>query len=431
MLGAIGVSRFEDLLEIPQEVRLSRPLNLPPPLSEEELRREMEELSKMNNDLSRAISFMGGGSYDHFIPSVVPSILGRSEFYTSYTPYQAEMSQGLLQTVYEFQTLICEITGMEVANASLYDGASALAEGALMALRMTKRDRVILSSTLHPHYRQVVQTYLSGSSVRIREVPHRNGVTDMDTFIPHLNEKVGAVLLQHPNFFGCLEEAEAIIQEAHRHGIQVIMSVDPISLGLLQPPGALGADIAVGDGQALGNGMNLGGPTFGFFATRRELIRQMPGRVVGATTDAKGRKGFCLTLQTREQHIRRERSTSNICTNQALNALAGTVYLSALGPTGLRQVAELCLAKAAYAKEAIAQIPGFSIPFASPTFKEFVVKSEVPPRRIRKKLLRAGIEGGIDLSFYDKKLKNHLLFAVTEKRRLDEIDRLVAALKEG
>jgi glycine dehydrogenase subunit 1 len=276
-----------------------------------------------------------------------------------------------------------------------------------------------------------VKTYLSGSPVRIKDLPHRNGTTDPDLLDGLLNENVAALLFQHPNFFGSLEDPEALINSAHRHGILAIMSVDPISLGLLKTPGALGADIAVGDGQALGNAMSLGGPTFGFFAARREQIRQMPGRIVGATTDARGRKGYCLTLQTREQHIRRERSTSNICTNQALNALAGTVYLAAMGPSGLRKAAELCLAKSSYAKEAIAGIPGFSIPFTGPTFKEFVVKSEVAPARLRSRLKKAGILGGIDLSRYDGKLRNHLLFAVTERRRIEEIDLLVSTLKEA
>jgi glycine dehydrogenase subunit 1 len=429
MLGAIGVSSFDALLEIPEGIRLRRPLDLPPPLSEMALRAELSALAGMNVDASRAVSFMGGGSYDHFIPSVVPHVLGRSEFYTSYTPYQAEMSQGLLQTIYEFQSMICEITGMEVANASLYDVASALAEGALMALRVTKRNRLVVASTIHPHHRQVLKTYLSGSKVSIKEIPRKDGVADTDALDALLNDRVAAVVVQHPNFFGCLEEVEPIVEKAHRHGAQVVMSVDPISLGLLKSPGEFGADVAVGDGQALGNPMSLGGPAFGFFATRRELIRQMPGRIVGATTDAKGRKGYCLTLQTREQHIRRERSTSNICTNQALNALAGTVYLAAMGPSGLRQVAELCLAKAAYAKEAIAGIPGFSIPFQAPTFKEFTVRSEIAPARLRKQLLKSGILGGVDLSRHDRGLKNHLLFAVTEQRRREEIDRLVETLK--
>jgi len=428
ILSAIGVSSFESLLEIPREVRLDRPLDLPAPLGELALREELEKLAAMNTDLSRLISFMGGGSYDHFIPSVVPHVLGRSEFYTSYTPYQAEMSQGLLQTIYEFQTLICEITGLEVANASLYDGASSLAEAALMALRVTKRNRLIVCASVHPHYRRVLTTYLSGSPVQISEAPSKDGITDLEALDVSLNEEVAGVLIQHPNFFGCLEEAEAIVERAHRWGAMAVMSVDPLSLGLLNPPGGLGADVAVGDGQALGNPMSFGGPTFGFFATRREHIRQMPGRIVGATADAQGRRGYCLTLQTREQHIRRERSTSNICTNQALNALAGTVYLSALGPTGLKKIGELCLAKAAYAKEAIARVPGFSIPFSAPTFKEFVVQSETSTKQIQKRLLRAGILGGVDLSRYGRRLRNHLLFAVTEKRRVNEIDLLVKAL---
>lgn len=428
MLRSIGVSSFGALLEIPESVRLDRPLSLPTPLSELELRTEMERRASLNADLFRNLCFLGGGSYDHFIPSVVPHLIGRSEFYTAYTPYQAEMSQGLLESIYEFQTHIAEITSMEVANASLYDGASALAEGALMALRATRRNRLIVAETVHPNYRQVLRTYLSGSAVRIHEAPAREGVIDLERTLPLLNDQVAAVLIQHPNYFGCLEEVSPIIEEGHRRGVMIVMSVDPVSLGLLEPPGALGADIAVGDGQPLGNPMSYGGPTFGFFATRREFVRQMPGRLVGKTTDAKGRIGYCLTLQTREQHIRRERSTSNICTNQALNALAATVYLSALGPQGLRQVATLCLAKSGYAKRAIGALPGFSIPFEAPTFKEFVVRSEISALKIRRALLKAGIMGGVDLSSLDTRYKQHYLFAVTEKRRLQEIDRLVDVL---
>ena len=430
MLEAIGVPSFDQLLDIPAEFRLNRPLALPPPLSQMELRREMEAISRKNSDTTSHLSFLGGGSYDHFIPTTVDHVLRRSEFYTSYTPYQAEMSQGLLQTIYEYQTMICQITGMEVASASVYDGASALAEGALMAMRVTKRNKVLISRSVHPHYRQVVQTYLSGlPGARLKEIPFQEGATSVDRLAEGMDETVAAVLIQHPNFFGQLEEVEAIEQQVHAKGGLLVMAVDPISLGLLKTPGEFKADIAVGEGQSMGNAISYGGPYVGFFATRRDLIRQMPGRVVGATTDAQGRPGFCLTLQTREQHIRRERATSNICTNQALNALASAVYLATVGKEGLKEVAMLCLAKSHLAQQKITALPGYSAPFNGPFFKEFVVRLPLPATRILKRLLRAGILAGIDLGNYYRELKNHLLICVTEMHRTEEIERLVQQLR--
>ncbi len=430
MLEAIGVPSFDQLLDIPAEFRLNRPLALPPPLSQMELRREMEAISRKNSDATSHLSFLGGGSYDHFIPTTIDHVLRRSEFYTSYTPYQAEMSQGLLQTIYEYQTMICQITGMEVASASVYDGASALAEGALMAMRVTKRNKVLISRSVHPHYRQVVQTYLSGlPGARLKEIPFQEGATSVDRLAEGMDETVAAVLIQHPNFFGQLEEVEAIERQVHAKGGLLVMAVDPISLGLLKTPGEFKADIAVGEGQSMGNAISYGGPYVGFFATRRDLIRQMPGRVVGATTDAQGRPGFCLTLQTREQHIRRERATSNICTNQALNALASAVYLATVGKEGLKEVAMLCLAKSHLAQQKITALPGYSAPFNGPFFKEFVVRLPLPATRILKRLLRAGILAGIDLGSHYRELKNHLLICVTEMHRTEEIERLVQQLR--
>lgn len=432
MLEAIGAASFDQLLEIPPDLRLNRPLDLPPPLSQMELKRELLELSRKNRDATSTLSFLGGGSYDHFIPSTVDHVLSRSEFYTSYTPYQAEMSQGLLQTIYEYQTMICQLTGMEVSNASVYDGASALAEGALMAMRVTKRNKVLISGTAHPHYRQVVKTYLSGlPSAKLKEVSSAGGTISLGALEEAIDEKTAAVLIQHPNFFGQLEEMEEMERLAHAKGVLLVMAVDPISLGILKTPGEYRADIAVGEGQPMGNGMSYGGPYVGFFATRREYIRQAPGRVVGATTDAQGRSGYCLTLQTREQHIRRERATSNICTNQAVNALAAAVYLATLGKEGLKEVATLSLAKAHLARQRITAIPGYSAPFTGPFFKEFVIRLPLPASRILKRLLRVGIFGGIDLGVYDRALKNHLLICVTEKRRREDIDRLVEQLREA
>ncbi|HLB94774.1 MAG TPA: aminomethyl-transferring glycine dehydrogenase subunit GcvPA [Nitrospiria bacterium] len=432
MLKTIGVAKVEDLLEdIPSEIRLTRDLDLPPPLSEQELKAELLRMSERNADLLHHPSFLGAGAYDHFIPSAVGHLISRSEFYTSYTPYQAEMSQGLLQTIYEFQTMICELTGMEVANASLYDGASALAEGARMALHVTKRRRLLISSTIHPHYREVVKTYLQGSRVKLIEIPARDGVTDLEAVRATLKEDVAAVLVSSPNFFGCLETLEEMAGLVNSAGGLLVVSVDPISLGLLRPPGEMGADIVVGEGQSLGNAVNFGGPYLGLFATRKEHVRQMPGRVVGATVDAQGRRGYCLTLQTREQHIKRERATSNICTNEALSALAATIYLSLVGPAGLKEVGRLCLQKAHYLKHRICELPGFEPAFVQPFFREFVVKTPVSPSRLNKRLIKAGIIGGLDMGAYGRNLKNHWLLCVTEKRTKEEMDRLVTVVREA
>lgn len=430
MLTEIGVSSLEELLDIPASLRLGRPLNLPPPLPQPALKREMLNLSRKNAETTSTLSFLGGGSYDHYIPSTVDHVLRRSEFYTAYTPYQAEMSQGLLQTIYEYQTMTCQLTGMEVACASLYDGASALAEGALMAIRRTKRKKVLISQTVHPHYRQVVETYLSGlEGVELKEIPFHGGRVSLQALEDAMDDSVAAVLVQHPNFFGQLEEMATIAQWIHAQGGLLVMAVDPISLGVLKTPGEYQADIAVGEGQALGNATSYGGPYVGFFATRREMIRQMPGRVVGATTDAEGRPGFCLTLQTREQHIRRERATSNICTNQALNALAAAVYMATVGGPGLREVACLCLAKSHAAYEKIMEIPGVEAPFNGPFFKEFVVRLPFSVSGFLEDLSRDGLFAGIDLGAYFSELENHLLICVTEQHETKEIDRLVEKIR--
>jgi glycine dehydrogenase subunit 1 len=434
MLAATGVSDLEELLlDIPSAVRLNRSLAIPDALSELELRSEMSALARTNAHTDGHTYFLGAGAYDHYIPSVVPHLMGRSEFYTSYTPYQAEMSQGSLQSIYEFQTMICEVTGLDVSNASMYDGASALAEAALMACRITKRNRIVMSKAIHPHYRQVVRTYMSGLRSPLQELPSRDGKIDLDELSKILEQSsasggCAAVLVQHPNFLGCLEEVQKIGQLAHTHGTLLVVMVDPISLGLLSAPGEYGADIALGEGQPLGNAVSFGGPYLGFLATKGEFMRQMPGRIVGATVDKKGRRGYCLTLQAREQHIRRERATSNICTNQALMALAATIYLATMGRAGLREVGEQCLQKSHYAQKKICEIPGFELAYTTPFFKEFVVKTTTSPSRINKKLLKSGIIGGLDLGWYDRQLKNRMLWCVTEKRTREEIDRLVTVL---
>jgi glycine dehydrogenase subunit 1 len=405
-----------------------RPLAVPPALTELEVRREIGSLLDRNTHADRHACFLGAGAYDHAIPSVVPFLASRSEFSTAYTPYQAEMSQGLLQTIFEFQTMVCELTGMDVANASMYDGASALAEGALMACRATKRAHLVAARTIHPHFRAVVSTYLQGIAHPIHDVGLADGRTDLKALEQTVTKETAAVLIQHPNFLGNLEEVEAIARIAHAQGALVVASVDPLSLGLLLPPGAWGADIAVGEGQALGNPMSFGGPFVGFMATKKDFMRQLPGRIVGATVDTKGRPGYCLTLQAREQHIRRERATSNICTNQALMALTASIYLATLGPHGLREVGEQCLAKAHYAADRITSVTGFSRPHHAPFFKEFVVRTPRPPAELNATLAKNGIIGGLDLGPFSPDWTNQWLLCVTEKRTREEIDRFTALL---
>lgn len=429
MLAAAGVSSSEELTPcIPAGIRLQRLLDLPAPLSEMELRQELLVLSEQNADLDHHVSFLGGGAYDHFIPAVVGAVVSRSEFLTSYTQYQAEMSQGMLQAIYEYQSMICELTGMEAANASMYDGASASAEAALMACRITKRREIVVSSTVHPHYRQVLKTYLSGLDSPVVEVGREDGGTSLANLADAVSDATAAVIFQSPNFFGCIEEGEEIVAAARAKGALAVMIADPVSLGLLKSPGEMGVDIVVAEGQALGNSLAFGGPYLGIFAARQEHIRQMPGRVVGMTTDNAGKKGFCLTLQTREQHIRREKATSNICSNEALNALAATIYLACMGKEGLRTVAELSLRKAHYAREQICRIPEYSAVFGRPFFKEFVVKGPVSVDTLNRRMHDHNIIGGLDLECYYPEMKGHMLLCCTEKRSRGEIDRLVAVL---
>lgn len=429
MLKLIGVRSINELINIPTELRLKRHLNIPASISESEVRREMLGLSEMNGDLDHYISFLGAGAYDHYIPAVVDAIISRSEFYTSYTPYQAEASQGTLQSIYEYQTMICQLTGMDVANASMYDGASALAEAALMTSRITKRNRVVIARSVNPNYRAVAKTYLSGLELPVTEIPLDNGATDLEILKKEMDGGAACFLIQHPNFFGCLEEIEEISKIIHRMGALLVVMVDPISLGILMPPGEMGADIVVGEGQGMGIPVAFGGPYLGFFATKREFLRQMPGRIVGATTDDKGRRGFCLTLQTREQHIKREKATSNICTNQNLTALAALVYLALMSGKGLEEVGKLCISKADYARNRICEIEGVVPLFGRLFFKEFAVRVPSPPSQILKELLKEKIIGGLDLSGLYPEFGNALLISVTEKRSREDIERLVSALK--
>ncbi len=430
MLKEIGVKFIEELFNsIPQNLRLKTDLNLPSSLSEMELVNELKGLSGKNANLDEYVSFLGAGSYDHFIPALVDHLSDRSEFYTSYTPYQAEASQGFLQATYEYQSLICQLFRMDICNASLYEGATALAEAVILAHSVNHGTKVLVAKTLHPEYRQVLTTYIKKTlDLSIIEIDYENGVTDLTKLEEKISKDASCVVIQNPNFFGCLEKVNEIEEITHQVGSLYIVSVDPISLGLLIPPGDYNADIAVGEGQALGCKLNFGGPYLGIFTSKRKFLRKMPGRMVGETTDKKGRRGFVLTLQTREQHIRRERATSNICTNQALNALRAAIYLSTLGEEGLAQVANLCLQKSHYAAKRIYQIPGFEPTFTSPFFKEFAVRCSISPHKINKLLWNNKILGGFDLGRSYPELENSLLFSVTEKRTREEIDKLTLLL---
>ena len=378
MLEAIGVASLENLFDmVPAELRLQRPLDVPPAMGELELNAHLAELAAKNSSPEQVACFLGAGSYDHFIPAVVDFVASRSEFYTAYTPYQAEASQGTLQAMFEYQTLVTQLTGMDVSNASLYDGGSAVAEAVLMALGATRRwGRVVVASSVHPEYRQNLKTYLANLDTELVTVGTPRGYLAPEDLERAVDDRTACVLVQHPNFFGCLEEVEALAEIAHRAGALFIVAVDPISLGLLKRPGDYGADIVVAEGQGLGCPMAFGGPYLGILACREQFVRRMPGRLVGQTTDRRGRRCWVLTLQTREQHIRREKATSNICTNQGLLALRASVYLASMGPAGLRGVAELCLYKARYAAEQLEQVAHMPRAFDRPTFKEFVVRAE-------------------------------------------------------
>ena len=416
MLREIGVSSADELFhDVPEKFRNVR-FKLPPPLSELELKEELRQLSNRNANLDDCVCFLGAGYYRHFIPSVIGHITGRSEFYTAYTPYQAEASQGTLQTIYEYQSLVCQLTGMEVSNAGMYDGSTAAAEAALMACRITKRDKVAVLSTVNPGYGKVIDIYAKGHDIPSEKVePNLDG----------LSSDCACLIVQQPNFLGYLEDMRAYTQKAHDMGALLIVIVDPISLGMFKPPGDYGADIVVAEGQALGSPISFGGPGLGIFTCRKEYLRQMPGRIVSKTTDVNGQPGYVLTLSTREQHIRRERATSNICTNEALVSLAATVYLAALGKRGLRQVAELCYHKAHYAAEAIGKLKGYSLVFQQPFFKEFVVCCPVAPSQINEVLFKEKIIGGLDLS---QMIDNGMLLCVTEVNTKQDIDRLVEIL---
>ncbi|HLN26803.1 MAG TPA: aminomethyl-transferring glycine dehydrogenase subunit GcvPA [Gemmataceae bacterium] len=429
MLAKIGASSIQDLFQtIPTALQLKRDLDVPAALTEIELTQHARRLAQKNQSADDAVCFLGGGSYDHFIPSVVDAVAGRSEYYTAYTPYQAEASQGSLQAFFEYQTLICQLTGLDVANASLYDGGSAVAEAVLMAVTATQRyGKILIAESVHPEYRRTLGTYLANLDPQIKTLPTPGGFLDPDDLKKELDERTACVVVQHPNFFGCLEEVEAVSAAAHASGALFIVSFDPISLGLLKRPGQYGADIAIAEGQCLGNPMSFGGPYLGILACRQQFVRKMPGRLVGQTVDRQGKRCWVLTLQTREQHIRREKATSNICTNQGLFALRSAVYLAALGPQGLRETAELCTRKAHYAAEQLTAHSRIALRFKRPFFKEFTLAVQGDVTALLPGLLRAGFHAGLDIGRWYPAHANCVSVAVTEKRTKTEIDNLAKA----
>ncbi|HOG27080.1 MAG TPA: aminomethyl-transferring glycine dehydrogenase subunit GcvPA [Candidatus Cloacimonas sp.] len=431
ILKVIGANKFEDLISaIPAKLRMCNPLAISEPLSELEINRNIQTKADKNKPCSKVNSFLGGGVYDHFIPAAVDAIVSRPEFFTAYTPYQAEVSQGTLQYIFEYQTMICELTGMEIANAGMYDAASSIAEAILMAVRKNHLTKAILPATLHPNYVKVIKAYTEGIGIELLTVPEKEGVTDLSALEAMMDETIGSVVLQTPNFYGNLEDAKAIDTIVHKNSkCLLIASVDPVSLAVLIPPSEYNADIAVGEGQALGNNMYMGGPLFGFFATKLDMARLMPGRIVGGTIDKAGEKAYVLTLQAREQHIRRAKATSNICSNESLCTLAAVVYLCLLGKEGLIEVATQSVQKAHYAASELCKIPSLALAYPKATFfKEFVIRTPKKAADIINALLPENIYAGIDLAPYGK--PNELMIAITEKKSKTEIDSFVQAMKE-
>lgn len=431
MLAQIGVPSIEDLFQVVPEAYRFPHIELPKPLSELELVAELQEMSEENTDLRHAACFLGAGAYHHFVPSVVNHIISRSEFYTAYTPYQPEVSQGTLQSIFEYQTMICALTGMEVANASHYDGATAMAEAVIMSLSVARgrRKKVVMAPTIHPEYRETVRTYTQGMGVTI--VGDDNLRNDLKTLANMVDDETACLIVQNPDFFGRILDLRGLADIVHAHRALFVVSCDPISLGMLRPPGDYDADIAIGEGQPLGNALNFGGPYLGFFACKKEYVHRTAGRLVGQTVDVHGNVGYVLTLSTREQHIRRERATSNICTNQGLNALAAAVYLAALGKCGLAKVARLCYHKAHYAARLIAKLDKYEVKLDEPFFKEFVVRCPMPVEKLNDSLLDDyGIIGGFDLGRVYPEMANHMLLCVTEMNTAREIEALVEALEE-
>jgi glycine dehydrogenase subunit 1 len=425
MLEAIGIEAVDELFsDIPEEVQFNGRLNIKEAKSESALTKELFKLANQNVNLKTHASFLGAGVYDHYIPSIVDHVISRSEFYTAYTPYQPEISQGELQAIFEFQTMICELTGMDVANSSMYDGGTALAEAAMLACGQTRRKTILISEAVHPEYREVVKTYARGQRHQVVEIPLNNGVTSTEQLKELMSNDVAAVIIQYPNFFGRIEPLKDFAAIAHEYKSLFVVSCNPVALGILTPPGNLGADIVTGDAQPFGIPTSFGGPHCGFFAVSKKLMRKIPGRLVGQTVDEDGRRGFVLTLQAREQHIRREKATSNICSNQALNALAASVAMSSLGKKGIREMAVKNVQKANYAKKQFKE-KGFDIVYDGPIFNEFVLKVDKPISQLSQHLLEKGFIAGYDLGKLDEKLHGHMLVCVTEVRTKEEIDQFV------
>lgn len=423
MLKVVGVENVDELFSVvPESVRLNRALDLPAGMSEIELAAQIEELAASN--ASGLVSFLGGGCYDHYVPAIVDAMVSKPEFFTAYTPYQPEISQGTLQAIYEYQSMVCALTGMDVANASMYDGATALVEAALMAARLTKRDKVVVSEAVHPEWREVLATYAESGMIEVVTCPSADGLTDLAK-LESIVSDAAAVLVTSPAFLGGIEDVPAIAEIAHSAGALMVVGTNPILLGVLEAPGKLGADIVVGEGQPLGNAMSFGGPGLGVFACREQYIRQMPGRIAGRTTDVDGRPGFVLTMQTREQHIRREKATSNICSNHALNALAAGVYLCSVGTVGLEGIGRACVAKAHYLRDALIATGRFSAVAETPFANEFALRYHGDVGAMQHEMLDRGFLAGLDLARFSDTHEGLVLFAVTEKRTRAQMDRFV------
>lgn len=429
MLKHCGVSSIDELFkDIPKELT-PKSFDLPEGKSELEVTNIVKKLADKN--YSHLVNFLGAGFYDHFIPSAVDALASRSEFYTAYTPYQPELSQGTLQVIYEYQTDICRLTGLDFSNASLYDGGTALYEACQMAISSTRRKRIIMDGGVSPIYRKMLYSYTTNLSIDFAEVEVSHGQSDRDKLFSELNKDTAAVIIQNPNFFGAIDDLTDIVEKCHSMGILVILSTNPISLAILKSPAEMGVDIATGEGQALGNALSFGGPYLGFMATTKKLVRKMPGRISGRTVDRDGKDGFVLTLQAREQHIRREKAVSNICSNQALCALKAHIYLSLLGKEGLKDTAKLCYEKAEYAKKRISEIEGVEVMASAPTFNEFTIKLPMDAGEVAGRMIEKGFAAGFPLGRYYKGMENYLLIAVTEKRTKSEIGHLAEALEEA
>jgi glycine dehydrogenase subunit 1 len=430
MLQQLGAASIDNLFDsIPEDLRLREHLKVPAALSEIDLLKAFDAMGARNQAAGR-VSFLGGGAYSHYIPTIVDHLISRSEFFTAYTPYQPEISQGTLQSIFEFQTLVCQLTGMDIANASMYDGSTAMAEAVLMAERVTRRTKVVASAAIHPQYLEVAHTYVQHAGIELQHAPFDRGTGQ--TIVESIDDQTAAFVVQSPNFFGGIEDLSAIAEKAHAQGALLIVAVtEAMSFGLLRSPGAAGADIVVAEGQSFGVPLSFGGPYVGLFAIRDKYARQIPGRLVGEAYDKNGRRGFVLTLATREQHIRREKATSNICTNEGLIALASTIYLETMGRRGVQEAARQCAQKAHYAARAIAQLEGFSLLYSGPFFNEFVVRAPVAAVSLLDRLaIEKGIDGGIALSRFDADRPNDFLVCVTEVNTREQIDALVEGLAE-